>query len=583
VSTRTDDLLARIEHLEENRRFVQNALEMALSLCDFQKNINRSHNPVGILEEAHKRTGYLIPFEASAWYLTDEASSDFVLSLSDGGASGRFLQDEVEFMIDRGMFGWALREKRGVAIPSGDHSRQFLLHVIATYSRIRGMFVGLLPAKSRKIPDASLTLLSILLRNAANALESHELYRLMHEQHLVLEEQVQERAGKLLQYERKIQHIEKMEAMGTLAGGVAHDLNNILSGLVSYPELLLMDLEPGHPLRGPILSIKRSGEKAAAIVQDLLTLARRGVALLQVVNLNHIVQEHLNSPEHERLRYHHPEVEVRTDLAPDLLNVNSSPVHLSKTVMNLLSNAAEAMPDGGTVLIRTQNRYVDRPLKGYEEVQEGEYVCLMVSDTGTGMAAEEMQRIFEPFYTKKVMGRSGTGLGMAIVWGTVKDHKGYIELESAPDKGSTFTLFFPGTREGLSSQEAVPIEHYMGNGERVLVVDDVKEQREIASAMLRRLRYSVDAVASGEEAVAYLKSTEVDLVVLDMIMDPGIDGLETYKRILALRPGQRAVITSGFSQTSKVKEAQELGAGDYVRKPYLLEQIGRAVWTELAR
>jgi len=377
--------------------------------------------------------------------------------------------------------------------------------------------------------------------------------------------------------EARLQRAQTMETIGTLAGGVAHDLNNILSGLISYPELLLLEIPEDSPLRNSILTIQKSGEKAAAIVQDLLTLARRGVAVTEVVNLNLIISEYVKSPEHERLISFHPGVQVKTNLEADVLNILGSPAHLSKTVMNLVSNAAEAMTKGGTISISTENRYIDRAIRGYDSIEEGDYVILTVSDTGVGILPTDMERIFEPFYTKKVMGRSGTGLGMAVVWGTVKDHKGYIDVQSTKGKGTTFSLYFPVTRKELAKDKALlSIEDYMGKGESILVVDDVEEQRVIATKILRKLGYCVTTVSSGEEAVDYLKDNSADLLILDMIMDPGIDGLETYKRIIELRPGQKALIVSGFSETKRVKKAQKLGAGAYVKKPFLLEKIGLA-------
>jgi len=384
--------------------------------------------------------------------------------------------------------------------------------------------------------------------------------------------------------EAQLQRAQKMEAIGTLAGGVAHDLNNILSGLVSYPELLLMEIPQDSRLRRPILTIQNSGEKAAAIVQDLLTLARRGVATTEVVNLNHVISEYLHSPEYEKLELYHPKVRSKTNLETNLLPIMGSPVHLSKTIMNLVSNAAEAMIDGGTILVSTENRYVDRPIRGYDHVKEGDYVTLAVSDTGVGIPEKDIEKIFEPFYTKKVMGRSGTGLGMAVVWGTLKDHKGYIDVQSSEGKGTTFTLYFPITRKKLDRDTSqLSMEEYRGKGESLLVVDDVEEQREIAYELLTRLGYSTATVSSGKEAVEYMKSNSADLLVLDMIMDPGIDGLETYKRILKLHPGQKAIIVSGFSETKRVKEAQKLGAGSYVKKPYTLDKLGTAIKNELSK
>jgi len=383
--------------------------------------------------------------------------------------------------------------------------------------------------------------------------------------------------------EAKLQRAEKMEAIGTLAGGVAHDLNNVLSGIVSYPELLLLDLPENSPLRKPILTIQQSGQKAADIVQDLLTLARRGVVATEVVNLNQVINSYLKSPECEKLKEFHPDVKIESDIETNLLNIMGSPVHVSKSIMNLVSNAAEAMPDGGNIFISTESRYIDKPIRGYDDVKEGDYVILTVSDIGIGISSENIERMFEPFYTKKVMGRSGTGLGMAVVWGTVKDHKGYIDIQSVEGKGTTFTLFFPVTRKEISGKEkALPMEDYMGKGESILVVDDVEGQREIASSILIKLGYSVTSVSSGEEAVDYMKDNKADLLILDMIMDPGIDGLDTYKRIIEFHPGQKAIIASGFSETDRVKEAQRLGAGKYIKKPYTLEKIGMAVKNELS-
>ena len=384
--------------------------------------------------------------------------------------------------------------------------------------------------------------------------------------------------------ENKLRRAQKMEALGTLAGGVAHDLNNILSGLVSYPELLLLDLPPDSRLRNPILTIKKSGERAATIVQDLLTLARRGVAVTEVVNLNAIIQEYLASPEHKKLGDDNPNITIHHDLTPKLLNIAGSEAHLSKTVMNLVSNAAEAMPNGGEIFIRTNNQYVDVPVRGYDEVEEGDYVVLSVSDTGVGMSAEDLDRIFEPFYTKKVMGRSGSGLGMAVVWGTVKDHAGYIDIHSREDQGTSVTVFFPVVRDVLPEVKEAPLlQEIKGDGETILVVDDIEDQREIARHMLKRLGYRVVTKESGEAAEAYLKENSVDMIILDMIMAPGIDGLETYRRVLKLHPGQKAIIASGFSETHRVREAQRLGAGEYIKKPYTVEKIGRAIREALSQ
>jgi CheY-like chemotaxis protein len=264
------------------------------------------------------------------------------------------------------------------------------------------------------------------------------------------------------------------------------------------------------------------------------------------------------------------------------MNIRGSMVHLRKALMNLVSNAAEAQPEGGRIIISTQNTYVDIPLTGYDHVNEGDYAVLRIEDKGMGIAPEDMNRIFEPFYSKKVMGRSGTGLGMAVVWGTLQDHNGYINVKSRIKEGTVFELYFPVTREmPQKAAQKISLERYMGMGETVLVIDDVEEQRTIATALLSQLNYQVHTAESGEAAIAFLKNESVDILVLDMIMDPGIDGMETYSKIIERHPGQKAIIASGYAENRRVRKTQELGAGEYIRKPYTLEKIGMAIRKEL--
>jgi len=251
--------------------------------------------------------------------------------------------------------------------------------------------------------------------------------------------------------------------------------------------------------------------------------------------------------------------------------------------MNLVGNASEAIEGSGNVTISTMNRYIDRPLRGYDDVIIGEYVILSVSDDGSGISSDDLEKIFEPFYSKKVMGRSGTGLGLAVVWNVLQDHKGYIDVIT-DENGTTFELYFPITRDEVSDKDlSIPIKDYKGNGEIILVIDDVKSQRDLSCKMLNILDYKTETVPSGEEAVEYLKENTVDLLFLDMIMDPGINGRETYERIAKIHPNQKAVIVSGFAETDEVKKAQKLGAGKYIKKPFTLEKIGLAVKKELEK
>jgi len=383
--------------------------------------------------------------------------------------------------------------------------------------------------------------------------------------------------------ESRLIHAQKMEAIGSLAAGVAHDLNNILTGLVSYPDLLLLELPKDSPLRKRVFAIQQSGQKAAAIVQDLLTFARRGVAISEIVNVNTIITEYLAAPEYIDRQESHPGMTLRTDFSPDLMNIKGSKVHLSKVIMNTLNNAAEAMPSGGSISISTYNTYLDTPLSVYEEIPEGEYVCCRIEDEGVGIGPDDIKKIFEPFYTNKSMKRSGSGLGMTIIWATIKDHAGFIDIQSREGEGTQFTMYLPATREIADNNgHKMVLEDYLGK-EEILIVDDVPEQIEIATKMLSKLGYNVSSARSGEAAVDFMEKHGADLIVLDMIMPGGIDGLETYKRIVSIHPGQKAIIASGYSETERVKMLRELGVETYIQKPYTLEKIGIAVRMELDR
>ncbi len=381
--------------------------------------------------------------------------------------------------------------------------------------------------------------------------------------------------------ESKLLKAEKFEAMGLLAGGVAHDLNNILTGVTTYPELLLATLPEDSDLHEPLATIKASGDKAAAIVRDLLTLSGRGVNVKKSTDLNQIIQSYMESPEYEKLAQFHPDVTLTTLLDTTLNPIAGSGVHLSNTVMNLVSNAAEAMSEGGKLTITTRDINLANGFKGYEYIPHGHYSTVEVSDQGSGICDNDLERIFEPFFTKKTMGRSGTGLGMAIVYGAVKDHRGFININTS-NRGSVFTLYFPVTD---MLPESAPLsldpEQAGGSGQTILFVDDVAGQRDVGNKLLTSLGYTPHCRASGEAALAWCQTNEPDLLIVDIIMDPGIDGYETLKRIRAIYPHLPAIVFSGYSETSQVESALDLGNVSFLKKPYAIEEFAITVKTRI--
>ena len=385
------------------------------------------------------------------------------------------------------------------------------------------------------------------------------------------------------QLQIRLNRAKKMEAIGLLAGGVAHDLNNILSGIVGYPELLLLQLPEDSKFRKPIEAILKSGHRAAEVVADLLTVARGIAATKEVANLNQIVNEFLISPEFNKIKLLHLNMKCVKILDSDLLNISCSQVHIKKILLNLVLNAAESLDENyeGEVRIITENKYIDKPELADNYLEKGEYVVLTIKDNGAGISEEDVDRIFEPFYSKKVLGKSGTGLGLSVVWNTVQAHGGNINVESCTN-GTAFELYFPATRENLTSKaESLDLATLSGKGEKILIVDDEEQQRDLASKMLELLNYKAFAVPSGEAAIEFCKDNSVDLLLLDMIMEPGINGRETYWNILQIRPEQKAIIASGFSMNDEVKRTQKLGAGALLRKPYTISQLALAVKKEL--
>ncbi|MCW5208427.1 response regulator, partial [Desulfobulbus sp. US2] len=379
--------------------------------------------------------------------------------------------------------------------------------------------------------------------------------------------------------EANLRKAEKMEAFGLMAGGVAHDLNNILAAIVGYPDLLLMELPDDSSLRQPIEIIRQSGERAAEVVADLLTVARGVVAERKPANLNTLIREYLVSPEGKELQKWHAEVSFTAKFEPDLMNISCSSIHLKKCIMNLVGNAAEAINASGIVTITTRNQVVDASMTTTDglTIQAGTYAVVGIRDTGSGIEEKDLQHIFEPFYSKKVMGRSGTGLGLAVVWNSVQDHEGGIIVDSGP-QGTLFELFFPAiTDELIQEDEDVTLDSLKGHGERVLVVDDDAQQREIAERMLNLLGYTVHTVTSGEEAVRYMQENEAALLVLDMVMGPGINGRETYEEIIAIHPDQKTIVISGFSASEEIEKMKELGVDLLVKKPFRFEILAKAV------
>jgi len=382
--------------------------------------------------------------------------------------------------------------------------------------------------------------------------------------------------GRELELLEKLARSHRLESLGILAGGVAHDLNNILGPLVSYPEIIAKKLPPeAREIRGLLTRVSDSARKAAGVIRNLLALGRRGNINLSPVDLNLILGDYLESFDFQALQQRVTHVKLRQELGSDLGAISASSHHLTQVIMNLVINAHEAMSDPGDLLVQTQLVHLAEPFAGYQTVEPGRYARLRVKDNGHGISPGILGHIFEPFFTEKQMGTSGSGLGLAVVYGLMQDLGGRIDVHSTKGEGACFDLYFPCLQD-LPVIDDVASPSIVGQ-QRILVVDDLRVQRELASIVLESLGYTVESAENGHQALEILDRHTFDLVILDMIMEENFDGLDTYREIIIRNPHQKCIIASGYAENDRVKQALLAGVGGYVAKPYTIDVIGTAI------
>jgi len=354
-----------------------------------------------------------------------------------------------------------------------------------------------------------------------------------------------------------------MEAIGRLAGGVAHDFNNLLTAIAGNVELIRLDISPDDPQVPYLEELSKAAESAASLTRQLLAFSRRQLIEPKLLNLNHLV-EHL----HKMLvRIIGEDIVLRTELDPQLASVKADPGQFEQVLVNLAVNARDAMPKGGQLVIKTTNIEIDKTL--HPDLSPGCYVLLAVTDTGHGMADDVKERLFEPFFTTKPKGR-GTGLGLATIFGTVKQAGGSIEVHSEIGRGTSFRIFLPRVEErgeGFAGREGA-LELAPGH-ETVLLVEDDVGVREFAVAVLRRLGYRVLAAANGVEALRQVEQHvgPIDLLLTDVVM-PGMNGRELAERLTARHSRLKVLLTSGHTDNVIVHHGVLEENLDFIAKPY---------------
>ncbi|MEM9079735.1 MAG: ATP-binding protein [Verrucomicrobiota bacterium] len=356
----------------------------------------------------------------------------------------------------------------------------------------------------------------------------------------------------------QLRKAERLESIGLLASGVAHDLNNLLSPVVGYPEMIAKTLADDDPNRKLLQVMQDSSIRAGEVLQGLLALARRKTASKKPVSLDGVLREVVRSPGLESRLKRFPGVLVRWEPLKEDCQIMGSQAQLVQVFLNLVINAAEAMGEAGGVLTIT-----------VVHVDERDEVVVSVHDEGCGIAEDELEEIFEPFHSSKTMADSGTGLGLSIAKRIVEDHEGDMDVRSQVGVGSEFRVRLPAV-EAVAKSRPVPLR---GQGERVLIVDDMAELRHMLAVMLKQIGYEPIEVESGRNAIAYLENEEVDLVLLDMKMEDDFDGLDTFRVMHEEWPQVPCLLVTGDADSARVREALELGVRTTIAKPFRKEEL----------
>lgn len=370
--------------------------------------------------------------------------------------------------------------------------------------------------------------------------------------------------------QRQLLHAQKMEAIGMLAGGIAHDFNNVLTIILGFSDLLLAEKTSDHPEYEDLRKISHAARNGRDLVQRILTLSRKAEGKPRPVDLNREIRN-----AEKLLRRTIPRIiDIQLILANDLQTVNADPGQMEQVLLNLALNSKDAMPDGGKLVIETENITLGQEYcSTHLGVEPGDYVLLTISDTGEGMDKETLEHVFEPFFTTKKPG-AGTGLGLSMVYGIVKQHNGHITCYSEPGHGTTSKIYLPiFTIEGQIDEPQI-IEVPSGGQETILLVDDEEHIRELGKKSLARAGYTILTARNGEEALDLYrtKAREIDLVILDLIM-PVMEGHRCFEELRKINPCVKVIIASGYSAHGSAKRTVEAGAKGFVRKPYNLSEL----------
>jgi len=371
--------------------------------------------------------------------------------------------------------------------------------------------------------------------------------------------------------EASLQQAQKMEAIGTLAGGIAHDFNNLLMGIQGSNSLMMMDTDPYHSYYDHLENIEQCVKRATNLTRQLLGYARGGKYEVKPIDVNQIIRT--ISDMFGRTK---KEIFITTEYQNDTWTVDADHTQIEQVLLNLLVNSSQAMPRGGSLYLKTENVLLSRPLVSHHNVPPGRYVKIIVKDTGCGMEESIRRRVFEPFFSTKQRGE-GTGLGLASTYGIIRNHGGFITVDSIKDLGTTFTLFLPASQKKAVEDHPARQQIFSGSG-KVLLVDDEDMMLVVGRKMLEKLGYSVLTADTGQRAIDLFNRHrgQIKLVILDMIM-PDLSGSDTFDRLKEIDPSIKVLLSSGYSIDGQARQILDRGCNGFIQKPFDLQAFSEKI------
>ena len=589
-------LQARVDFLEENRRYVQNSLEMALWLSDFHKHLVKDNDSNLLLQEAIERFEKIIPMQACAIYLVDEQTAEFEMALCQPRTLRDLVADQVEFMIEEGLFAWAMRERRGIFTSSNDHAHKFLVHVIANHSQVQGMFIGLLQSGRISVTDTALTLLSITLLNLANVMESMRLYQWVRNQNVILEKKVAERTRKLDRSRQELKKamvsLEKMaqeaeaanQAKGRFLANMSHEIRTPVNGIIGCAELMLKSDDPEYSRSLARVCLNES-EHLLNLINNVLDYSKIEAGKIELekapIQLEELLRSVLNGLKIQaQAKGIELNLRITDDVAPAVMG---DALRLRQVLINLVNNAIK-FTDHGSVTLELEDLGASAP--------GGQYLKFSVVDTGIGIPRHRQDAIFKRFTqvdqsTTRRYG--GTGLGTAIAYQLVALMGGQLTVESAPGRGSTFSFAIPlplaDPRSGVPADAKLPDRQASAwviasaAPVRILLAEDTPVNQMVLRSHLEDQGFDVVVANNGREAVEACRRQKFDLVLMDIQM-PEMDGIEATRRILAQRPMHErvpivALTADADAQTRAACEAAGMAAVllKPIRRVGLIEEV----------